>query len=282
VSETPTGYPGSGIPAPSGPAATGQVYSSAYLSPQAAPAPAQSPEPYAPAFDGYGSYEPDPEPYQPQAGQYAPDSYGQQPYVSETAPYDAAPHYGLDSFYAVPDGYPSEYAAGYPTAAPESNVGPEDGSIRERLSRLPRNAVLAAICVVLLLTSVTLLTMYVGQSGENGKTAKQLHQSQSDVKTRDAKIKQMDASLADAEQKLGSGSDQLTSSQTDLQKAKSDLEKAQKDLTTANQDKQSLTMCLKALTAASAETDPVKQQQMAQQSQQTCAHAFQLAGIKTS
>ncbi|MGH3428520.1 MAG: hypothetical protein ACRDQZ_13290, partial [Mycobacteriales bacterium] len=73
-----------------------------------------------------------------------------------------------------------------------------------------------------------------------------------------------------------------TSSQTDLQKARSDLAKAQNDLTTANQDKQSLTTCLKALTAASAETDPAKQQQLAQQSQQACAHGFQLAGIKTS
>jgi len=250
VSDSATAF----VPPPVSSAGTGQIYSTAYLSPNTESGSYELP------FEGYGSYDPEPYGQQPQP---TPDGYGPS--------WDQG--YSADPYYESPGAGYADYQP------PQPDVG---GSGRFRLGRLPRNGVLAVLCVVLLLASFTLLAMYIGQSGENGKTSRDLRKSQAAVQQRDTKIKQMDSSLTDAEAKVGSGNDQLTTAQNNLQKANADLSKARQDLTTANQDKQNLTSCLKALTAASAEQDPVKQNQLAQQSQQTCAPAFQLAGIRTN
>ncbi len=305
------------------PGSTGQVYASSYLSPQrsepyssppviSAPAstpqqrPSYQPIAVQPAaaepFEGYGSYEPGP--YDPRAQSYEtspgyagfPDSG----MVEGGGAGGLDPLYGAQydqqlydqQFYGQQQNYAQQnYGDPYPppVAGSGSNArDDDDDSLRQRLARLPKTAVLASACVVLLLACLTLVAMYVGSTGKAGENADELRQAQADVKQRDTKIEGLNTALTDAEQQLGSGTDQLTTSQTELQKLTADMEKAKKDLETSNKDKtelakdkESLTSCLKALMAASGERDPAKQAQLAQQSQQTCARGFELAGIQT-
>ncbi|PZS07231.1 MAG: hypothetical protein DLM55_11100 [Acidimicrobiales bacterium] len=286
-------------PPPISPVSAGQVYSSAYVSahmPTSAapqPPPAYQPEPeYQPGpeyqpdpayrsvpFEGYGPYSEEPAPYGSQSQPYGPSGYAPGG-PGDLDPYSAAQY---DSAQANPAySYDEQYAA---QAGPAPEFAPADsegGSRRDRFTRLPRNPVLAAVCVALLLASATLLAMYVSQMGKASDATNQLSDSQANVKQRDAKIQEINQSLAEAKQKIGSGTDELNSSQTQLQKLTSDATKANKDLETANKDKQSLTGCLKALTEASNETDPTKRAELTQRSQQACARSFELAGIKTS
>lgn len=280
-------------PPPISPVSTGQVYSSAYVSAHvptsAAPQPpvAYQPEPeyqsdpsYRPVpFEGYGSYGDEPAPYGSQPQPYDASGY------ATSGPGDLDPYYAAqydpaqaNAAYGYGEQYPAQ-AGPAPEFAPADS---ESGSRRDRFSGLPRNAVLAAVCVALLLASAILLAMYVSQMGKATDAAKQLSDSQANVKQRDAKIQEINQSLTEAKQKIGSGTDELNSSQTQLQKLTSDATKANKDLETANKDKQSLTGCLKALTEASNETDPTKRAELTQRSQQACAHSFELAGVKTS
>ncbi|MGH3802676.1 MAG: hypothetical protein ACRDTD_21640 [Pseudonocardiaceae bacterium] len=262
------------------------MYSSAYLSTYAAELAAQ-PEPqyrpetayqpqtqqqYGQPYEGYGSYDLPPydsAPYDPQIAQYA-----------QNPAYGPSGERGFDGSYAASSDVGYAYTDSYNSGA--TNDDDSDGSLRERLAKLPGSAVLGAICVVLLLACVTLLAMYVGQSGEASSKADDVRKAEVAVEQRDEKIKELDKSLAEAEQKIGSGTDQLSSSQNELLKLRTDVEKAKKDLDASTKDKDSLTSCLKALTAASAETDPVKRAQLAQSSQQTCKRGFELSGIKTT
>ncbi|MGH3546200.1 MAG: hypothetical protein ACRDPW_09790 [Mycobacteriales bacterium] len=297
------------------------MYTSSYLPPQISPAatayqPGPTYQAAAPApvsvgpYEGYGSYEAAPydagaqahatapgyagypgssiggadQFYQQQQGSlYEQQAYEQQNYGQQTYEQQG---YGQQNY--GQQGYEQQnYDAAYSPQTGSSSRDDGDGSLWQRLARIPKTAALAAGCVVLLLACLTLVAMYVGQIGKAGESADGLRESQSDVRQRDTKIEDLNTALTDAEQKLGSGSDQLTNSQAELEKFKTDMEKAKKDLEGSNKDKaqltkdkESLTSCLKALTAASSERDPSKRAQLAQQSQQTCARGFELAGIR--
>ncbi len=290
------------VPPPISPGGTGQIYTSSYLSPHQPdtpePAPAYRPgsgyqsgvshPASAPLFEGYGSYEPAP--------------YVSPPYDAGQQAYATAPGYGgypgsesaegLDPYYGSRyDQQPYDqqpYGDAYPTPAAgygSNSRDDDDDSLRQRL---PGTAVLAAACVVLLLVCLTLIAMYVGQSGKASKSADELSEAQADVRQRDTKIEGLNTALTEAEQKLGSDTDRLTNSQTELQQLKTEMEKIKKDLeasnndkTQLNKDKESLASCLRALTAASGESDPAKRAQLAERSQQDCARGFELAGIQT-